>query len=199
MRVACIIFFAAITLISCTKVENNYFVYTDGEWIQVDENPMTDEETKNDPDVKSDEDKIIIDDGEITVPDESSVDKENEDPDEDVFADYCISVVDIHGNDITGEYKDNPSDSEETTLSIELVSIQKEKTCQIVFTSYYYPVLEEIIIKTTTLPVKRYLLKYNNDDCYFFFEFLDIYNTLYMRLVRISDGTELLDRKFSRK
>lgn len=37
------------------EVENNYFVYADGEWIQVDENPMADDEVKND------EDKIVPD------------------------------------------------------------------------------------------------------------------------------------------
>lgn len=206
--------FAIVIMAGC--VENHYFYcleYDENgrckDWAEMDTDPRVDSEI---PDNSKDADSGIDDlDENIKNPDEDkmvenevdndfeSEDFENEYFDEDVFVDYCVSMVDINGENITGEYKDNPSESDKTTISIELVSLQKEKTCQIVFTSYFYPILEEINLQATNLPLKRFPIKYNNDDCYIFLEFLDIYNTLYIRIVRISDGAELLDKKFSRK
>lgn len=187
--------FAIVIMAGC--VENHYFYcleYDENgkckDWAEMDTDPRVDNETPDNNQKDADSEKNDFEDEDVFV---------EENPDEDVFVDYCVSVVDIYGEDIAGEYKDNLDESNETTVSIALISLQKEKTCQIVFTSYYYPILEEISLQTTTLPLKRFPIKYNEDECYLFLEFLDIYNILYIRIVRISDQKDLLDKKFSRK
>ncbi|HRZ80180.1 MAG TPA: hypothetical protein P5044_09240, partial [bacterium] len=105
------------------EVENNYFVYADGEWIQVDENPMADDEVKNDEDkIVPDEDQIIPDSPiitdsdsevdedffeEVTEPDEDGEISRDFDypeiPDEDMCADPCKLLYSKYDNKLCQE------------------------------------------------------------------------------------------------
>ena len=87
------------------EVENNYFVYSDGEWIQVDENPMKDEEVVND------EDKIVPDEDQI-IPDSPIITDSNNEIDVDYF-----------------EEVPEPDEDEEISRDFDYLEIPDEDMC----------------------------------------------------------------------
>lgn len=104
MKVFYVIIAIAI-MVSCTNVEKYYFVYADGEWIQVDENPMVDDETVNDLDgsKKPDTDKIIENDIDNPADTENENDEDSfiPDPDEEITQDFDYPEIpdeDMCGN-----------------------------------------------------------------------------------------------------
>ena len=76
-----IVFFSFFSTSCITKTEiiEEYFVWCDGGWEQIDENPMADEEV-----VKNDEDKIVPDEDQI-IPDSPIITDSDSEVDEDFF------------------------------------------------------------------------------------------------------------------
>lgn len=98
--------FLSVVVISCgdTVTNNNYFVYSEGEWIQVDENPITDEEVKNDEDkIVPDEEQIIPDSPIITDSDNEVDEDYSEIPDEDEEITRDFDYPEIPDEDMCGE------------------------------------------------------------------------------------------------
>lgn len=100
-----ICFAVVLITIACTETNNYYFVYSDGEWVKVDENPMADkdhQEVDISQDDSDNENVDVNDDGEVVneedlEPDEDSnfLDEENPEellPDQDVAIpdDVCV-------------------------------------------------------------------------------------------------------------
>ena len=160
MKVFYVIIFAII-MASCTNVEKYYFVYADGEWVQVDENPIKDGEVVNDKDkIVPDEDQIIPDSPiitdsdsevdvdyfeEVTEPDEDGEISRDFDypeiPDEDMCDNPCVLLRDKYDNKLC---------QESGGKKIRLTVASQECRCQtkITFTStlqnfyffgYYFP------------------------------------------------------------
>lgn len=79
------VFAVVLMMIACTNVEKYYFVYADGEWVQVEEDPRPDNSLDN-KDAESivengdNENVAVNDDGEIVV-------EEDLEPDSDSFLD----------------------------------------------------------------------------------------------------------------
>lgn len=198
--------FAIVIMAGC--VENHYFYcleYDENgkckDWAEMDTDPRVDDEI---PDNSKDADSGTNDlDEDIKNPDEDKM-VENEvdnDFDEDVFVDYCVSMVDSTGNTMAGEYKDKDDFSENpaTILTIELFSQNQRKNCHVYFSAPSIPELDRLSIESTSMPIKKLPIQINGIDYSFFCFFTDISNNLHIDINRNSDLETIFMRDFSRK
>lgn len=109
--------FSAIVIIAfaCTNVEKYYFVYSDGEWVQVEENPMADKEQDDFdvvPEAGDNENVAVNDDGEAineegTDPDSDSIYPDEENPEE-ILPDEDVEETDETTVVPDDDFCDNP-------------------------------------------------------------------------------------------
>lgn len=195
--------FAIVIMAGC--VENHYFYcleYDENgrckDWAEMDTDPRVDGEIPDN--IKNDAD------GEKKDSDMAG-DFENEDYDEeknfddDIFVDYCVSMVDSTGNTMAGEYKDKDDFSENpaTILTIELFSQNQRKNCHVYFSAPSIPELDRLSIESTSMPIKKLPIQINGIDYSFFCFFTDISNNLHIDINRNSDLETIFMRDFSRK
>jgi len=98
--------FSAIVIIAfaCTNVEKYYFVYADGEWVQVEEDPRPDNSLDNkDAEIiveNSDNENTAVSDEEENddLVDFDDADREGENDDDFLMPNYCENVEVIEGN-----------------------------------------------------------------------------------------------------
>lgn len=96
-----ICFAVVLITIACTETNNYYFVYSDGEWVKVDENPMADkdhQEVDISQDDSDNENVDVNDDGEVVneediEPDEDSNFLDEENPEE-ILPDEGLEITD---------------------------------------------------------------------------------------------------------